>query len=143
MCCCVMCSCCCSVDSVGAAAQFGYYEILFLVWLHVVFKTICNSFKYDVKYAAYLFDFQFSTVSTNFQQSFQHDVDLLIGIIINKELLLISINYYLVIVIKNFGCQIYLTFQRTVLFEVVQLIQLPEMQQYRYSQFDIIILLLS
>ena len=81
----------------------------------------------------------FSTVST----TFQHDVGLLIGIITNKELLLISINYYLVIVIKNFGCQIYLTFWRTVLFEVVQLIQLPKMQQYRYSQIDNIIVLLS
>ena len=52
----------------------------------------------------------FSTVSTTFQHSFQHDVELLIGIIINKELLLVSIYYYLVIVVKNFGCQIYLTF---------------------------------
>ena len=68
---------------------------------------------------------------------------MLIGIVINKELLLVSINYHLVIVIKNFGCQIYLTFRRTVLFEVVQLVQLPKMRQYSYSQFDIITLLLS
>ena len=58
-------------------------------------------------------------------------------------MLLISINYYLVIVVKNFGCQIYLTFRRTVLFEVVQLVQAPKMQQYRYSQIDSITLLLS
>ena len=54
-------------------------------------------------------------------------LNLLIRIIINKELLLISINYYLVIVIKNFGCQIYLTFRRTVLYEVVQLVQLVQL----------------
>ena len=70
-------------------------------------------------------------------------IELLIGIIINKELLSISINYYLVIVIKNFECQIYLTFQRTVLLEIVQLVQLPKMWQYCYSQIDIITVLLS
>ena len=85
----------------------------------------------------------FSTVSTTFQHSFQHDVELLIGIIINKELLLVSIYYYLVIVLKHFGSQIYLTFRRTVLFEVVQLVQLRKMQQYSYSQIDNIIVLLS
>ena len=70
------------------------------MWLDVVFKTICSGLWYEIL------------------------IELLIGIIINKELLLISINYYLAIVVKNFGCQIYLTFRRTVLFEVVQLIQL-------------------
>ena len=61
-----------------------------------------------------------------FNTVFNMMLNLLIGIIINKELLLIDNYYYLVIVVKNFGCQIYLTFRRTVLFEVVQLIQLPE-----------------
>ena len=46
--------------------NIGYYDILFLVWLYVVFKTMCNCFKYEMF------------------------IELLIGIIINKELLLIS-----------------------------------------------------
>ena len=56
--------------------------------------------------------------STFFQHSFQHDVE-------------------------NFECQIYLTFLRTVLLEIVQLVQLPKMRQYSYSQIDNIIVLLS
>ena len=56
------------------------------MWLYVVLKTMCDSFRCDIL------------------------IELLIGIIINKELLLISSYYYLVIVVKNFGCQIYLTF---------------------------------
>lgn len=44
----------------------GYYDILFLVWLYVVLKTMCSSFKYEML------------------------IELLIGIIINNKLLLIS-----------------------------------------------------